>query len=332
MTRSRAAVVAGVLALLPHCSSAGLLYVGAQDYPSAEEGGSLGGTAGETATMGGTGGGTTGWTGGGTQGPKAPRCARPGTLENRTITVGTESRHYLLSVPPGLDVNQPVPIVLAFHSRGETAADARGYLGLEAALPNWGLFIYPEGVSRDWGDGSKDAGWQLGPATNFYGGDADIAFIRALLGTLKSELCVEPQLVAAVGYGWGADISSVLGCYLGDLLTAIVTAYTNTPFFLPKSAESDPPCVGRVATFAWNRDNDPAYPLSYGVEHRDFWLASNGCGGPSPVLESPSLPATDTCSVYTCTGPAVRDCTYASESAKRVPSYFATMAMEFLHP
>jgi polyhydroxybutyrate depolymerase len=247
------------------------------------------------------------------------------------MTSGGVERRFLVAAPPNYDPGRAYPVVLVFHARDEDGAFIRQELGLETADPDWAVFVYPDGLEREWSDGSVATGWQNGPATSYYGGTEDLEFVRDLIVHLEGELCIQIENLFATGRWWGGEFASVVGCYLGERVDAIVPVHSNTPYFLPLSPDAEPPCVGEVAVWVFHGQGDEMFTLQDGTEQRDFWLGRNGCAPDSAApLEPSGATADDACVEYACSGPRTRFCAFSASYVRRPPAYYAASVTEFL--
>ena len=267
--------------------------------------------------------------------PPTPGCGSATEPGQRTITTtsGGATRTYLLSVPEGYDATRPSPVVFGFHAGGDSSAQIRDYLGLELVEPRgWALFVYPDAMVREFPEDWTVNGWLNGPSGDIYGGTEDLVFVRDVLSELENEYCVDAARIFAVGWGWGGDFASVVGCYVGDLFRAVVPTFANAPYYLPDVDAGDPACVGDCAVWVFHAKGDEEYPISFGYAHRDFWLQENDCRRDTPTpLIFPGFNADDECEAYTCSGPQTRFCAYTAEVGSGIPSaYYASATVEFL--
>src|SRR5262245_51343709 len=130
-----------------------------------------------------------------------------------SLTVGGLERHCLVHVPPGYDGNWPVPVVLAFHGTGATGlwtleetgwadkADREGFL---AAFPD-GL---PPDPSRPARFLANPPFWDAGRGGQVTRPSVDdLAFVSALLDTLRSRFAVDARRVYVTGFSNGASFA-----------------------------------------------------------------------------------------------------------------------------
>lgn len=293
---------------------------GGNNYSSGGSSSPSGGTAGTEAS-------------GGAAGAANPGCTLVAG-EQRYVTVisSGRERQYYLSVPQDYDPNRAYPLVFGLHPRDSTGMEARDLLGLEAAAPpGFAVFVYPDASVHNWSDGTTAAAWQNGPATSINGGTEDIDFMRDIPTHLEIVHCLRVSHNFAVGWRWGADFASALGCFAGDLFDAIVPAHGSGPYFLPVASEGDPSCAGAVAEWGFHGHGDDASPFEFGTQVRDFWLGQNTCSTDSTPLTLTGMSSDDECVEYACTGRRTRFCAYTAEVAGNLPvDYFAASVMEFL--
>ncbi len=132
--------------------------------------------------------------------------------ERRSIETTHGRREYLLYRPAWPSRDTPLPLVLNFHGRGSDADTQQRYSGLIPVAERVGFIVVtPEGT------GSPRA-WAAG-ATAVFEVD-DVAFVRQLIETIESELCVDPTRIYATGFSNGAFMASKVACRLGDRIAA----------------------------------------------------------------------------------------------------------------
>lgn len=143
----------------------------------------------------------------------------PGDHERR-LKVDDLNRSYLVHVPPRLDLQQPVPVVLVFHGAGMNARLMTRFSGLNDKADTAGFVaVYPNGT------GVVDlllvfnaAGTREKP----FGSRADdVKFVGALLDDLATALNVDPDRVYATGFSNGGMLCYRLAAELPDRIAAI---------------------------------------------------------------------------------------------------------------
>ncbi|GAA0603459.1 PHB depolymerase family esterase [Kutzneria viridogrisea] len=140
----------------------------------------------------------------------APPTA-PGSTASGSITSGGLHRDYLVHVPANYEQGKAVPMVLAFHGRGQSDQLIETYSGLDA-LP--AITVYPQGTATSNGQ----AGWQGAPYSS---GADDVRFTEDLISSLRQQVCVDSHRVYATGKSNGGGFVGVLGCRLSTRIAAI---------------------------------------------------------------------------------------------------------------
>jgi polyhydroxybutyrate depolymerase len=176
-------------------------------------GGAAGATSDMTATAGAGGAGGTG-----TVAPP-PACPETATITpgERTVslTVGGQSRSFLLHVPPGYSGDTPVAVVFDFHGLGGNGMQQRNLSGWAAVADREGfIMVYPNGSSNAWNVG------RCCPPSADQGVD-DVAFVRAIIAQLQRDACIDERRVYASGCSNGGGMSYKLACDAGDAIAGI---------------------------------------------------------------------------------------------------------------
>jgi polyhydroxybutyrate depolymerase len=143
----------------------------------------------------------------------------PGDAE-RTVTVGSTQRTYLLHIPPGLTAGKPLALVFVFHSLVSDGNSVRQNTGFNDVADAKGfLVVYPNGTGTDAYHLSWNAGLCCGVALKQ--NIDEKAFVRQILADLNSIAEVDPKRVYATGWDNGAFLSYRLGCEMSDTFAAI---------------------------------------------------------------------------------------------------------------
>lgn len=136
---------------------------------------------------------------------------------DRTLTLssGGLSRTAYVHVPPSYVDTTGAMLILNFHGFTNTAGEQRVISRMDASSDKHGyIAVYPEGVATSW-----NAGDCCGTAwTNSVD---DVAFVKALLGQLEDDYCVDPKRVYSTGYSNGGFLSYRLACEMADTFAAI---------------------------------------------------------------------------------------------------------------
>jgi polyhydroxybutyrate depolymerase len=137
----------------------------------------------------------------------------------RNLTINGLDRSYLLHIPPGLAVGQPVPMVFVFHGLGEADNLIQQASGMNAISDlNGFIVVYPNG-SGPGGALSWNAGNCCGYAHQ--NNVDDTAFVRQIIEDVSTISPIDPKRIYATGFSNGALFSYRLACDLSDTFAAI---------------------------------------------------------------------------------------------------------------
>ncbi len=228
--------------------------------------------------------------------PPPPDCTgKPMPMigtQTRTISVGSSKRTYLLHIPPNYDPSKFTSVVFAFHGFTTQATDFIKDIGIEAASDQRNLIaVVPQGsgVIPSW-----NAGGCCGEAQTF--GTDDVGFVRTLLASLRSELCVDNKRVFAMGHSNGGFMSNRLACEMADDFAAIGPNSAGLVFSACKPSRP-------VPVYYMHGDADGVvfygggFPLGWSGAKDTFdgWGARNKCATPAKVT---SQAGKVTCQTY----------------------------------
>ena len=147
-------------------------------------------------------------------------AVRPGATGRLLVAVppaaaaGARQRPFWLHVPARYDPVRPVPLVLALHGGGGTAAGMEQASGLSALADRDGFLVaYPQGLGQDHGKGAP--GWDAsGPRDPFASGIDDGLYVSDVLNAVQAGYCVDPRRIAATGVSNGGSMTGYLACVL----------------------------------------------------------------------------------------------------------------------
>lgn len=134
----------------------------------------------------------------------------PAAVENRTVMVEGVERHYILSLPPGARQREKLPIIFAFHGKGEEAATMQRHTNLDAADA---IVVYMQGVDKAW---SPAPYAKTSP-------EQDLAYVDAVRHQLLGEFNVDRVKVFAAGFSNGGGFATFLSCRRPQDFTAVAT-------------------------------------------------------------------------------------------------------------
>jgi polyhydroxybutyrate depolymerase len=217
-------------------------------------------------------------------GQSAPACelAHASGVSSQQITSGQRPRTYRLSVPPGYDGRQRLPLVLDMHGSGGNAAGQARNSGLET-LGATERFI----VATLDAEGGR---WNVPVQPNRAD---DVMYVSDVITHVASQVCLDDTRVYATGFSGGGRMTSLLACQLGTRIAAVA----------PVSGLRFPgPCTGRpIPVLTFHGLADPQNPYDghaagRGAEWEESvpdalasWARRNACKG-DVILEDPAGP------------------------------------------
>ena len=190
------------------------------------------------------------------------------TVPDRLLVAGRERS--LLARLPAVGSATPRDLVIAFHGRTNDARDARGYFGLDEALPH-AIVVYPQALPAAGGFAWSDPG------------DApdrlrDFALVEAIVEAVGHARCVDLARVFVVGHSLGAYFANDVACRLGDRVRAVASV---------AGGVQGSPCVGGAAALLVHHPGDALVPVRAGEAARDAFLTANA------LAAAPAVAATD---------------------------------------
>lgn len=164
-------------------------------------------------------------------------CSGDGSTTTHTLVSGGIERRYRLHLPTNT-AQRSLPVLIAFHGRGSTAAEIEEFSQLDK-LPV--IVVYPDGVV---GTGHDDRqAWQGAPYAA--PGVDDVRFTSDLIDELLATTCADQRRVHATGKSNGGGFTALLACRLDHRIASISPV---AGAFYPGTAEG---CT----------DSDPKLPL-----------------------------------------------------------------------
>lgn len=143
-------------------------------------------------------------------------CDKPApaalTNERQALTVDGVERWWLMEVPAAASKRKPLGLVVDFHGLLEGASVHAAMSGFAAVGASKGFFVAtPNGTGNP-------IHWAVGTGAD---GQAERAFVTAMLDDLAARYCVDTNRVYATGLSNGAMMSSVLACDMSDRFAAV---------------------------------------------------------------------------------------------------------------
>ncbi|KAK4652693.1 hypothetical protein QC762_501000 [Podospora pseudocomata] len=191
------------------------------------------------------------------------------------ITSNNKQREFFVRLPQNYNSSTPHRLIFTLHALGGTAQQV--IAGQGGYLPYYGLpplanssttptvFVIPNGLNNGWQNSNGE----------------DVTFLRSVLSTVESDLCVDQDLRFSTGFSYGAAMSYSLACSLGREIRA-VAALSGNPQISGCAAGSEP-----VAYYGQHGTTDNVLPLAQARQMRDRFLKNNGCAAQA----EPPVPA-----------------------------------------
>jgi polyhydroxybutyrate depolymerase len=213
-------------------------------------------------------------------------CGKPlaaslavGKTTTRAIASGGSNRSYLLHVPANYDAARPAPVVLNFHGLGSNPEQQNAISAFVPMSDREGFIL----VTPDGG-----LGWRFMQSAR----DANTAFVRDVVASVRADFCIDPKRIFAAGKSQGGFMSSWLGCVAPEIVAAIAPVsgmYEPTENCAPipimqfhGRADSLIPFGGGRVLVLGN------YPGAVAVMEK--WAHTNGCTGtPETVQITPHV-------------------------------------------
>lgn len=175
-----------------------------------------------------------------------------------TLTVGSDTLQYLVTIPENYDPMRAYPLGFGLHGANRTHTNCHDgdCAGFRTVMRNEAILVYTKSVSAGWQD-SNDVR------------DRNLDLFTAVLDKMLAEYCVETGRVFVAGTSSGATFSNILGCRMGDRIRAVIPVAGGLP--------SRNGCVGRPAALVIHGVDDPHVLFEYGEDARDAYRTANGC-------------------------------------------------------
>jgi len=204
-------------------------------------------------------------------------CAASGAKPSdgvQSLSVNGVTRGFILHLPPTYDARHVFPLVMAFHGKGDMAANLDGYnFKFQTVGGAANVLVYPQAL--------PDPALQNQPSFERDPAD-DLLFVDALLGWLEQNVCFDDARVFAIGHSLGSTFVQTLACERGDRIRAIA----------PQGGDAgvSTGCKGPVAAWVGYGLQDSPGEIAASRGHRDYWLVANHCDAMNQTPGDPSPP------------------------------------------
>ena len=137
-------------------------------------------------------------------------AAKPTGVQHGSLVVDGLKRTYRLYVPPSLDPEKPVPLVVLLHWSDSTGDEMAATRYDDQAKTSGFIAVYPDGFGGSWN-------------LNCCEPLDDVKFISHLLDQLTTDYRIDKTRVFAAGLSNGAILAYMLACNLSDRFAAIAS-------------------------------------------------------------------------------------------------------------
>jgi polyhydroxybutyrate depolymerase len=150
-----------------------------------------------------------------------------------------------VALPPGLNPNVPVPLLMLLHGYGSSGDEEEAYLRIGAAAAlNGMIYLHPDGTT----DSNGARFWNATDAccdVDRRGVD-DSSYLAGLITEIGSHVAVDPRRVFVMGHSNGAFMSYRMACDHADMIAAIVSLAGASPADPVECNPSEPVVILQV--------------------------------------------------------------------------------------
>lgn len=204
-------------------------------------------------------------------------------------------RTYLVHLPPGYNVEQPLPMVVVLHGAFDTAKGMQKYSEFsDLADEKRFIALYPNGIGilgyfQHW-----NAGHCCGKAAK--DGIDDVGFIATVIEDVCSRMTVDRRRIYMVGFSNGGMMTYRFAAERGDLLAAIapLAASAGGRLDMDTPQWSIPEPVKALPVLTMHGMDDTLVPFTGGIfsagkntqeywsvnQSLGVWVARDGCNSP----------------------------------------------------
>jgi polyhydroxybutyrate depolymerase len=190
-----------------------------------------------------------------------------------SMTVGGQSRTFILHVPPAASTGKALPLVFVYHGALDTAANTQSETDFDGVADSRGmLVVFMQGYGNTWNEGAGHTPAEVA-------GIDDVAFTGAALSAIEGQVTVDKRKVAATGFSNGALLADLLGCRLAGSIHLIVPVEGPLPVTVSSGCTPAQP----ISVLEIHGTADSTIPYSGG--------SFAGVGGGTTVLSAPAAVA-----------------------------------------
>lgn len=198
---------------------------------------------------------------------------------DKKLDTNFENRTYLLSVPENYDVNNPSPLIFAFHGFSFNANDTQRLTDLdELGKSERYIVVYPNSIEDKgyWTDGCGCYGLEEQ-------GVDDIGYVDYLLNKIMKQYSIDTSRVYALGISQGASFVQHLACKRSEIFAAFSSYIGSMRELLAKTCSPQKPVNmiimnGTLDLDArWNGLTNSSFAFLAIPDLFKKWAGFNGC-------------------------------------------------------
>ncbi|MCB9588143.1 MAG: alpha/beta hydrolase fold domain-containing protein [Polyangiaceae bacterium] len=222
-------------------------------------------------------------------------------LSKRTLIAQGRKRVVYVHVPPGHSKSKAVPLVIALHGNGGSAAllnrGTRYGLTREADARGWVLLL-PQGIDEAWNDHRPFKQEALA-------GVDDVAFLTQLIDVAQRDYGIDPEQVFVVGASNGGAMAMTLAIEQSERFRGIAAVVMSLPGIHEAATPQRP-----ISVLMLNGTADPVVPFGGGqilgkrgrvvasTASLEWWGRQNRCTTSVPLHPLPDRAPEDETRVY----------------------------------
>ena len=173
--------------------------------------------------------------------PVTTGAVAPGTTESRTLTAGTVTGTYWLTVPRSYHPGHPMPVIFLFYGFGSDPLQFSALTHLPSRASSDGYLVaVPQAQGSEW---------------QFSGQGTDAAFVNGLRQEIAGIYCVDQRREFAAGFSAGAAFTIIYACSHQGQIAAIATV----------AVDFQLGCTRPISILAFHGTADPLVPYQDGA-------------------------------------------------------------------
>ncbi|WP_227609020.1 extracellular catalytic domain type 1 short-chain-length polyhydroxyalkanoate depolymerase [Hymenobacter translucens] len=211
-----------------------------------------------------------------------------------SIRCGGLRRDYRLYVPAAYRAGTPVPLLFNLHGYGSSNVEQEIYGDFRAIADTANfLVVHPNGTIEP-GSGSRYWNTFGPPGTP---GPDDVAFLSALIDSLRLRYSIDPDRVYSTGMSNGGFMSFELACKLSGRIAAVASVTGSmTGSRIPVCTPQHPTPILQIHGTADNTvpyNGGTALAFASIPTVLNYWVQFNGCNPTPTITMLPNLSTTD---------------------------------------